>query len=98
MRRTPQQQPNSKTRERAPCPAQDDAAAAGEEDEIVGRLLASAMGLPRVCVFKVCRRNKRCFGPHLACIEHHRGLAKKRISAAIALIAKPQRATLKGPR
>ena len=87
MRRTPQQQPNSKTRERAPCPAQGDAA---EEDEIVGRLLASAMGLPRICVFKVCRRHKRCFGPHLACFEHHRGLAKKRMAAAIALIAKPR--------
>ena len=72
-------------------PAQGDAA---EEAEIVGRLLASAMGLPRVCVFKVCRRRKRCFGPHLACFEHHRGLAKKRMAAAIALIAKP----LKGPR
>jgi hypothetical protein len=96
MPRKPKQQRQSPIKQHAcaPCPAQGDAAAAAEEDEIVGRLLASAMELPRVCVFKICRRNKRCFGPHLACFEHHRGLARKRMSAAIALIANP----LKGPR
>jgi hypothetical protein len=76
--------------EGALSPTRDEA----ETGDIVGRLLASAMGLPRICVFKVCRRNKRCFGPNLACFDHHRGLARKRMDAAIALIAKP----LKGPR
>jgi hypothetical protein len=56
-------------------------------DEIILRLLASAMGLPRVCVFKACRRKKRCFGPGLVCAEHHRGLVAKRIAAAIRVIA-----------
>ena len=66
------------------------ARAENQAGDIVGRLLASAVGLPRICVFKVCRRHKRCFGPHLACFEHHRGLARKRMADAIALIAKPR--------
>jgi hypothetical protein len=59
------------------------------EEKVILRLLASAMGLPRICVFKACRRSKRCFGPEMVCIGHHRGLVRKRLRAAIALIATP---------
>jgi hypothetical protein len=56
-------------------------------EELLDRLLASAVGLPRICVFKVCRRRKRCFGAGPACLEHHRGLVRKRMKAAIALLS-----------
>jgi hypothetical protein len=79
--RPKQQQP--KLRDGALSPTRDEA-----KGDIIGQMLASAMGLPRICVFKVCRRNKRCFGPNLACFEHHRGLARKRMAAAIALITR----------
>jgi hypothetical protein len=58
------------------------------EEEIILRLLASAMGLPRICVFKACRRTKFCHGPSMVCAGHHRGLVRKRMRAAIALITK----------
>ena len=58
------------------------------EEHAILRLLASAMGLPRMCVFKACRRRKRCFGPGMECVEHHRGIVRKRMGAAAALIAK----------
>ena len=86
-RRTKQPEPHP--RERVASPGLEDLAEA-EAGDIVGRLLASAVGLPRICVFKVCRRHKRCFGPRLACFEHHRGLVRKRMADAIALIAKPR--------
>ena len=60
------------------------------EEDVVARLLASAMGLPRICVFKTCRRRKRCFGPGTVCLLHHRGIVRKRMRAAVALIAKPK--------
>jgi hypothetical protein len=91
--------PTKKTRaalaaERAAMPvASHDAAEASQaeaaHDALIERLLASAMGLPRVCVFKVCRRAKRCFGAEPVCLEHHRGLAKKRWRAAAARLAGP---------
>ncbi len=75
-------------------PARDRQAEAAET-ELMERLLASAMGLPRVCVFKACRRRKRCVAAEPACLEHHRGLAKKRWRAAAAVFsgsgAKPAR-------
>ena len=65
--------------------AADTAAADTAQQELIERLLASAMGLPRVCVLKSCRRAKRCFGTKPVCLEHHRGLAKKRWRAAAAI-------------
>jgi hypothetical protein len=58
-----------------------------DEADVVLRLLASAMGLPRLCVFKACRRRRRCLGPGLACSRHHHGLVERRIDAAIRLIS-----------
>ncbi len=62
---------------------------AREEADVIMRLLASAMGLPRLCVYKACRRRKRCIGPDMVCAEHHHGLARKRMKAAIKLICVP---------
>jgi hypothetical protein len=56
------------------------------ETEIVLRLLATAMGLPRVCALKACRRRKRCRG--MVC-RQYRALARKRLPAAIKRIAAP---------
>ena len=51
------------------------------EAEFFDRMLASAAGLPRVCVFKKCRRRKRCFGRFdgdLPCKRQHEGHARAR--------------------
>jgi hypothetical protein len=61
-----------------------------EAEEIILRTLATAMGLPRVCAYKACRRRKRCRGPGMVCSEY-RALARKRLPAAIKRIAAPQR-------
>jgi hypothetical protein len=68
------------------------------EEDVITRLLASAMGLPRICVFKMCRRRKRCFGPDMACMLHHRGLVRKRVRAAVALISTPGTHPRRAPR
>lgn len=52
-------------------------------EDVIDRLLASAMGLPRVCVVKRCQRSKRCFGAGIVCLVHHRGLARRRHAAAM---------------
>jgi hypothetical protein len=56
----------------------------GEEGAFERRLLASAMGLPRVCRVKKCRQRKRCFGLGITCLDEHAGLARKRFTAAVA--------------
>ena len=58
----------------------------GEEGYFEKRLLASAMGLPRVCCVRKCRQRKRCFGLGIVCLDDHRGLAQKRFPAARALL------------
>ncbi len=57
------------------------------EHEIVLRALSTAMGLPRICALKACRRRKRCRGPVMVCREH-RALVKKRMRAALKCIAR----------
>jgi hypothetical protein len=61
--------------------------------EILERLMASAAGLPHVCVLKRCRRRKRCLGPPvrrvLPCKRHHRGLARARFESALAVLGWP---------
>jgi hypothetical protein len=79
----------SKGTSRAKCGRDPPCRLFANEEELISRLLASAMGLPRICVFKACRRRKRCFGPGILCLEHHRGIVRKRMGAAIALIARP---------
>jgi hypothetical protein len=63
------------------------------EAELLDRLVASAAGLPRVCVLKRCRRRKRCLGPivgsELLCKRHHRGLAKERFQSALEVLGWP---------
>ena len=61
-----------------------------QEEDLIARLLACAMGLPRVCRFKACRRRKRCVGPDVVCAKHHSGLVAERLEAAIARIAVPE--------
>ena len=58
----------------------------GDEGAFERRLLASAMGLPRVCRVKKCRRRKRCFGLGIICLDDHPVLAKKRFPAAMAML------------
>jgi len=66
-----------------------------EEAEVLGRLMASAAGLPHVCVLKRCRRRKRCLGPlaggELPCRRHHAGLAKARFQSALHVLGWPNR-------
>jgi len=63
------------------------------EAELFNRLVASAAGLPRVCVLKRCRRRKRCLGPlfrgELPCRRHHKGLAKARFRSALQVLGWP---------
>lgn len=62
------------------------------EGEMFNRLLASAAGLPRVCVVRKCRRAKRCFGGvgcDLPCLRHHRGLARARYTSALKILGWP---------
>jgi hypothetical protein len=65
------------------------------EAELLDRLVASAAGLPRVCVRKRCRRRKRCLGPlvrgELPCRRHHKGLAKARFRSALNVLGWPNR-------
>jgi hypothetical protein len=65
------------------------------EAELLDRLVASAAGLPRVCVLKRCRRRKRCLGAgaggQLPCKRHHRGLAKARFRSALQVLGWPNR-------
>ena len=51
--------------------------------DIHRRLLASLVGLPRVCAVKKCRRRKRCFGAGQPCLAHHRGLIAARFEGAL---------------
>lgn len=60
-----------------------------EAEDIILRLLACAMGLPRICVLKVCRQHRQCRGAGIVCGVHHRGLVKTRIDAAIRRISTP---------
>ena len=73
----------------APACKSDPDALPPEAAEIVLRLLACAMGLPRICALKVCRRHRQCRGRDMICRIHHRGLAAKRIDAAIRRISTP---------
>jgi len=63
------------------------------EAELFDRLVASASGLPRVCVLKRCRRRKRCLGPaaggELPCQRHHQGLARTRFASALKVLGWP---------
>ena len=63
--------------------------------ELFDRLVASAAGLPRVCVLKRCRRRKRCLGGLVdgapPCVRHHRGLARARFQSAIKVLGWPNR-------
>ena len=65
------------------------------EAELFNRLVASAAGLPRMCVLKRCRRRKRCLGAlvgsELPCKRHHRGLAKARFRSALDILGWPNR-------
>jgi len=65
------------------------------EAELFDRLVASAAGLPRVCVLKRCRRRKRCLGPlfggELPCKRHNRGLARARFRSALDILGWPNR-------
>lgn len=58
--------------------------------DLFDRLLASAAGLPRVCVLRRCRRRKRCLGPrvggNLPCKRHHEGLARARFQSALKVL------------
>jgi hypothetical protein len=79
-------------REPVARPAPDpDLEVSPEQEDLILRLLATAMGLPRVCLFKTCRRRKRCLGEEIVCAEHHRGLVEQRIQRAIALFGAPPR-------
>ena len=51
--------------------------------DINRRLLASLVGLPRVCAVKKCRRRKRCFGAGQPYLAHHRGLIAARFEGAL---------------
>ena len=83
---------NDKARDSRIVPSSDAEAC---EAELVGRLIASAAGLPRVCHLKRCRRRKRCLGPllggELACTRHHRGLVRARFRSALAVLGWPNR-------
>lgn len=61
--------------------------------ELFDRLVASAAGLPRICVLKRCRRRKRCLGAFaggtLPCVHHHRGLARERFQSALKVLGWP---------
>lgn len=63
--------------------------------ELFDRLLASAAGLPRICVLKRCRRRKRCLGALVdgapPCVRHHRGLARARFQSALKVLGWPNR-------
>ncbi len=61
------------------------------EEQVILHVLASLMGLPRLCVFKACRRSKICTDADMICIANHRGLVRKRLRAAIKRIAVPAR-------
>ena len=64
------------------------------ESEMFNRLIASAAGLPRVCVLKKCRRRKRCFGRiggDLLCKRHHMGLGQARFASALKVLGWPSR-------
>jgi hypothetical protein len=65
------------------------------EAELIQRLVASASGLPRVCLLKRCRRRKRCLGDldsgRLPCTRQHHGLAKARFRSALAVLGWPNR-------
>jgi hypothetical protein len=64
--------------------------------ELFDRLVASAAGLPRVCVLKRCRRRKRCLGALVdgapPCVTYHRGLARARFQSALKVLGWPNKA------
>jgi hypothetical protein len=55
-----------------------------EEGALERRLLATAMGLPRVCRVGKCRRRKECLGFGTICLADHAGLAHQRFPSALA--------------
>jgi hypothetical protein len=63
--------------------------------ELFDRLVASAAGLPQICVLKRCRRRKRCLGALVdgapPCVRHHRGLARARFQSALKVLGWPNR-------
>jgi hypothetical protein len=64
------------------------------EEEFCTRMIASAMGMARLCGRKKCRRRKRCFGPYddgLPCLTQHKGLAKARFEGALKRLGWPRR-------
>jgi len=54
------------------------------EADIMGRILASLCGLPKVCTTRRCRRVKRCVGPDAHCLVDHSGLLERRCDAKLA--------------
>lgn len=62
------------------------------EAEFFDRMVASAAGLPRVCVLQKCRRRQRCFGPYdgdLPCKRLHKGLVQARFESALKVLGWP---------
>lgn len=57
---------------------------APDGSDIPDRMFATLLGLHRICVFRLCRRRKRCLGPNRACFRHHTGLAKSRFRHMLA--------------
>ena len=53
------------------------------KDELIDRITASLCGLHRICIFRLCRRHKSCFGPGVLCLKHHRGLMRARLPRAV---------------
>jgi hypothetical protein len=52
--------------------------------EMISRMVASECGLHRICIYRLCRRHKRCLGPRVMCIKSHRGLFQLRFPRVIA--------------
>ena len=68
------------------------------DKEMALRLIASAAGLPQVCIHRKCRRRKRCFGNwrtersgDIPCLRHHHGLMRKRFQSALKVLGWPNR-------
>ena len=84
--------------QRAAAAMTDEEYAKVHEKEMTERLLAAAAGLPRVCIYKKCRRRNRCFGNwrtqrshDIHCLHHHHGLMKKRFRSALKVLGWPNR-------
>jgi hypothetical protein len=55
-------------------------------DEMMCRLMSSAMGLPRICMVHKCRRRHRCFGAGQPCLRIYSGVVAARFDKALALL------------